>query len=68
MKKLCFLAGLFSESKFLTFQPHDTFKMYCCTLCLSKFNLRELAVFKLQAVEYAVSFRFYYCHYFLPPS
>ena len=40
--------------------------MYCCALCLSKFKLPKQSIFKLRALEYAISgaFRFPFCVYF----
>ena len=42
-----------------TFSLDDTFKMYCCALCLFKFKRHKQAVLKLRAVEYAILFLIY---------
>ena len=42
-----------------TFSLGDTFKMYCCALCLFKFKRHKQAVLKLRAAEYAILFLIY---------
>ena len=52
-----FCFSIFSKwKKYFKLLFKNTFKMYCCALLSSKFNLHKQAIFKLRAVEYAVSF------------
>ena len=49
----CFF--IFSKwKKYCNLTFNDTFKMYCCALCSSKFKLHKEAVFKLRTVEHAI--------------
>ena len=51
----CFF--IFSKwKKYYKLNFDDTFKIYCCTLYLSKLKLHKRAISKLRVVEYTISF------------